>query len=98
MYGDIVKIEGDTIYFEHNKQQDVDAIILATGYEHNLESFLNISKDRLEDVNKEVNKQSYFGKDGLYFCGFYVSPKGMLREIGIEARKISMDIQGKESR
>jgi len=98
VYGGIAKIEGNTIYFEDNKQQDVDAIILATGYEHNLESFLNISKDRLDDVNKEVNKQSYFGMDGLYFCGFYVSPKGMLREIAIEARKISMDISRKFGR
>jgi hypothetical protein len=29
---------------------------------------------------------------GLYFCGYYVSPTGMLREISIEARRISAAI------
>jgi len=26
---------------------------------------------------------------GLYFCGFYISPTGQLREIGLEARAIA---------
>jgi len=96
VYGDIVRIEGNTIYFEDNKQQHFDAIILATGYLNNLESFLNLSSDRMDDLNNRVSKQSWFGKDGLYFCGFYVSPLGMLREIGIEATKIAKDIAGKK--
>ena len=29
---------------------------------------------------------------GLYFCGMYVSPAGMLREIGIEAKRIAAHI------
>ena len=29
---------------------------------------------------------------GLYFCGMYVSPAGMLREIGIEAARIATHI------
>ena len=29
---------------------------------------------------------------GLYFCGFYVSPTGMLREIGREAKRIAKAI------
>jgi len=29
---------------------------------------------------------------GLYFCGMYVSPAGMLREIGIEATRIANHI------
>jgi len=95
VYGDIVKIEGNTVHFEGNKQQDIDAIILATGYHHNLESFLNLSKDRIEELDNAIDKQSHFGSDGLYFCGFYVSPKGMLREIGIEAGKISENIRMK---
>lgn len=75
----------------------MDAIILATGYEHNLQSFLNLGSDRLNDLNKCVDQQSNFGKDGLYFCGFYVAPTGVLREIGIEARKISKDMANKKT-
>jgi hypothetical protein len=42
-----LRIEGNKIYFEHNRQQHFDAIILATGYGHNLESFLQINQNRL---------------------------------------------------
>jgi len=96
VYGDILLVDGNIVYFENNKQMDFDAIILATGYIHNLESFLNPGNDRLDDLNNAANKQIYFGKDGLYFCGFHVSPMGMLREIGIEAAKIAKDIAAKK--
>jgi indole-3-pyruvate monooxygenase len=29
---------------------------------------------------------------GLYFCGQFISPAGMLREIGIESRRIAAHI------
>jgi len=98
VFGDIVKIEGNTIYFEDNRQQDVDAIILATGYKHDLESFLKLDGDRMNDLHKEASRQSMFGKDGIYFCGFYLSPMGMLREIGIEAKRIAKEIAGKDNK
>lgn len=96
VYGNIVRIEGNVIYFEDNRQQDFDAIILATGYRHNLESILPLNRDRFDDISHAVSKQSFFGKDGLYLCGFYLSPMGMLREIGIEARIIAKDIAKKK--
>ncbi|HEY6062834.1 MAG TPA: NAD(P)/FAD-dependent oxidoreductase [Chitinophagaceae bacterium] len=96
VYGDILKIEGNRIYFENNRHQDFDAIILATGYRHNLESFLQLNKGRMEDLNNPIGRQTSFGKDGLYFCGFFVSPMGMLHEIGIEAGKIAKDIAKKK--
>ena len=96
VYGDIVRMAGNNIFFEENKQQAFDAIIFATGYEHRLESFLDCSTDRFNDLNNAVVKQTMFGKDGLYCCGFYVSPMGMLREIGIEAKKIAKDIAAKK--
>ena len=34
---------------------------------------------------------------GLYFCGFYVSPTGMLREIAAEAKQIARDIAQKHA-
>jgi hypothetical protein len=42
-----------------------------------------------------MKQRSTQGKDGLYFCGFYVSPTGMLREMGIEAKQIAEAIAGK---
>ena len=92
VYGNMLRIEANTIYFEDSRQQNFDAIIFATGYRHNLQHILDLSSDRLADLGNEIRKQSFFGKDGLYFCGFYLSPMGMLREIGIEAGKIAKDI------
>jgi hypothetical protein len=34
------------------------------------------------------------GTAGLYFCGFFVSATGMLRDIGIDARRIAERITG----
>ena len=96
VYGDIVTIDNNTVYFEDNKQAHFDAIILGTGYDHKLDSFLDICSNRINDLSSPIAKQNYFGKDGLYFCGFYVSPKGMLREIGIEANIIANDIAKKQ--
>ena len=31
-------------------------------------------------------------KSGLHYCGFIVSPTGMLRDIGIEARRVADEI------
>ena len=97
VYGDVLRIAGNTVFFEDNKQDNFDAIILATGYRHNLESILSPDDERMKDLNKPVSQQQLFGKDGFYFCGFYVSPMGMLREIGIEAKKIAKDIARKKS-
>jgi len=33
-----------------------------------------------------------FGEDGRYFCGYWISPTGQIREIGLDARKITGDI------
>ncbi|MEP7372753.1 MAG: NAD(P)/FAD-dependent oxidoreductase [Chitinophagaceae bacterium] len=97
VYGNIVKIQGNTIYFEDDRQGDFDAVILATGYKHNLQRILNLNSNRLDDLVNAISKQSFFGKDGLYLCGFYLSPMGMLREIGIEAREIAKDIAKKKT-
>jgi indole-3-pyruvate monooxygenase len=87
-YGNISSIQGKEITFEDGQKQDFDAIILATGYLNNLEKFLPENRDRITDLNSKITRQANFGKDGLYFCGFFISPTGMLREIGIEARQL----------
>lgn len=92
VYGNIERIKNHAIFFEDQTQQDFDAIILATGYEHGLSNLIGAANERIKDLNTPVGKQTSFGKDGLYFCGFYVSPMEMLREIGIEATKIAGDI------
>jgi hypothetical protein len=52
---------------------------------------------RGEDVRKPIHLQQYFGKDGLYTCGFNVNATGLFHEIAKEAKIIAADIAGKES-
>lgn len=72
-----------------------DAIILGTGYRPRVNEFLQ----EVAGVLNEDGAPQSSGQEtapGLYFCGFYISPTGMLREIGIEARRISAHIARKE--
>ena len=93
VYPNIQKIVGKAVYFEDGRAQDFDAIIMATGYRHNLRAWLTISDERLADLKQPIQKQRFVGQDGLYLCGFYLSPNGMLHEIAHEARFIAQTIQ-----
>lgn len=82
-------ITEDGVEFENGKEEKFDAIICATGYQPAVAEFL-------EDYDKvsgpdglPIASGKECGVPGLYFCGFYVSPYGMLREIGLEAKKIA---------
>ncbi len=96
LFGEILKIDGNTVYFKNGSQQ-FDAIITAIGYERN-DEILKIDKRRFEDLKFPISKQRYFGKDGLYFCGFYISSLGQIHEIASDAKKISRDLKLKTKR
>lgn len=98
IFGEISHIENDAVYFMDGKKQDVDAIIAAIGYDHNYAGILKVDPARFEDLKFPVRKQKYFGNDGLYFCGFYISPTGQIREIGKDAIEIAKDIAKQESK
>jgi len=92
VYGGIDHIEGTRVYFEGNKLKDFDVIILATGYTPSLEGIINLDRSVMEDLKKPMKRRQTNGKDGLYCCGYYISPTGMLREIGVEAGMIAASI------
>jgi indole-3-pyruvate monooxygenase len=98
IYDNIDRIEGRTVHFGNGKKADFDAIVAAIGYETHFPEILPIDKKRFEDLNQPVDRQKYFGADGLYFCGFWIGPTGVIREISSDAKKIAGDIAGKEKR
>jgi hypothetical protein len=65
-----------------------DAVVLATGYRPAVGEFLEGV-----DVSTAVSGREV--APGLYLCGFYVSPTGMLREIAREAKQIAAAIAQK---
>jgi cation diffusion facilitator CzcD-associated flavoprotein CzcO len=92
---DIERIVGRTVYFKNGKCQDFDAIIAAIGYQRNYVGLLQVDQRRFEDLRAPTSKQKYFGDDGLYFCGYWISPVGQIREIALDAKKIAEDIARK---
>lgn len=97
IYDNISYISGKTVHFTNGKKENFDAIVAAIGYYREYAEIIDVDKSRFEDLKLSVKKQKYFGKDGLYFCGFWVAPTGTIREIGLDARRIAKDIATKEN-
>ncbi|MDQ5974101.1 MAG: hypothetical protein QG661_1310 [Actinomycetota bacterium] len=68
-----------------------DTVVLATGYRPHVHDFLDAPAAHDGDGTPRTSGHEA-GVPGLYFCGYYVSPTGMLREIGLEARRIAASI------
>jgi indole-3-pyruvate monooxygenase len=94
---DIDFINGKTVHFKDGKKENFSVIIAAIGYFRDYAEIVDVDRSRFEDLKVAVDKQKYFGKEGLYFCGYWVSPTGQIREISLDAQKIARDIAKKES-
>jgi len=97
IYGNINFIEGNTIQFEDGRKEIFDSIVAGIGYERDYAEIVDTDKSRFDDLKASIDKQKYFGRDGLYFCGYWISPAGQIREIALDAQKIARDISKKES-
>jgi indole-3-pyruvate monooxygenase len=92
--GGIERFSEQAVRFEGGVERPVDAVVLATGYTPSLERFIEPVSELVDE--RGVPRAS--GSEvlpGLFCCGFYVAPTGMLREIGIEARRIATAIAEK---
>jgi indole-3-pyruvate monooxygenase len=93
--GDIDDIQNKTVHFKDGSNDNFDAIVAAIGYYRDYAAIINVEPERFSDLKVSIDRQTYFGKDGLYFCGFWISPKGQIREIARDAQKIALDINRK---
>jgi indole-3-pyruvate monooxygenase len=80
------------VVFAGGAQADYDAVILATGFRPRLDAVLEGCPEVL-DAEGSPRSSGREAAPGLYFCGFYVSPTGMLRAIAKEARQIAKAIK-----
>lgn len=92
VYAGIERFTQDSVVFTDGRTAAFDAIILATGYRPRVDAFLAGVAGVYDAVGAPLASGREMAAAGLYFCGFYVSPTGMLREIGVEARRISAAI------
>lgn len=93
----IERFTPDGVRFVDGSQRPFDAIVLATGYRTGLTRLLEGAAAVL-DARGNPKTSGSETLPGLYFCGFHVSPAGMLREIGREALRIAQDIRVRQER
>ncbi len=88
----------DGVIFNDGKRAQFDGVILATGYRPRVDQFLpGASATAYDENGTPLSSGRETSLPGLYFCGYFVAPTGMFREIGIEAQRISASIAAKKS-
>lgn len=92
VHSGVEKFSGNRIRFEDGKEAEFDAVISATGYRLRVSDFLEGASSALDEEGAPTTTGRESPMAGLYFCGYYVSPTGMLREIGLEAQQIAAQI------
>jgi len=92
VYSGVEEFSGSRIRFEGGKEAEFDAVVLATGYRPAVSDFLEEASSALDGDGVPLSSGGESTIPGLYFCGYFVSPTGMLREIGLEAKRISDSI------
>jgi len=92
VHGAIARFTDTGVVFTDGSALDVDAVVLATGYEPALGDFLDEWRSVCDASGRPRVSGAPTALPGLYFCGQFVSPAGMLREIGIEARRIARHV------
>jgi indole-3-pyruvate monooxygenase len=84
----IDRLDGDDVLFADGQRESFAAIVLATGYRPALEEIV-VDSDAFHDELGTAAASAAQPLPGLFLCGFYVSPSGMLRQIAAEARRIA---------
>ncbi|XP_019183763.1 PREDICTED: indole-3-pyruvate monooxygenase YUCCA6-like [Ipomoea nil] len=88
----IKRVKRYTVEFENGKEEDFEAIILATGYKSNVSSWLkdNDTFSEKDGLPKKPFPNGWKGECGLYAAGF--TRRGLLGA-SMDARKIAEDIE-----
>jgi cation diffusion facilitator CzcD-associated flavoprotein CzcO len=92
VHGNVARFTGDGVVFDDGSSLDVAAVVLATGYRPALDEFLVEWRQVTDQAGVPHVSGTPTALPGLYFCGQFVSPAGMLREIGLEAIRIAASI------
>jgi indole-3-pyruvate monooxygenase len=89
---DVRELGPDGVTFVDGTTGDYDALLLATGYRPGVEAFLEGAERVLDPQGYPLVHGRESALPGLYFVGFHSPITGMLREIGIEARRVAATI------
>ncbi|MCE9646775.1 MAG: NAD(P)/FAD-dependent oxidoreductase [Chloroflexi bacterium] len=95
VYPGLAEFTENGVKFTDGTEAKFTAVILATGYRPKVDAFLKESSVCDQD-GTPLSTGREASIPGLFFCGYYVSPTGMLREIALEAKHISAAIVQRE--
>jgi indole-3-pyruvate monooxygenase len=95
VYPGIERFTEEGALFADGNRQKFDSVILATGYRPHVNAFLSADETIYDENGTPRSSGKETSLPGLFFCGYYISPTGMLREIALEAQRISADISRK---
>ncbi len=76
------------VVFDDGTRTRFDAVVLATGYRPRVDAFLE-AEGAFDPEGAPTSSGRESAAPGLFFCGYHVSPNGMLRELAIESRRIA---------
>ena len=79
----IERFTEEGVIFTDGQPGRFDAVILATGYRPRVNAFLEGASVAYDENGTPLSSGRETPIPGLYFCGYYVSPTGMLREIAL---------------
>ena len=97
LYPGLERFTEKGVVFAGGRQADFEAVILATGYRARVDSFLGAAPELLDADGMPHISGREAPVAGLYFCGYALSPAGMLNQIAREARAISAAIADKQT-
>jgi indole-3-pyruvate monooxygenase len=92
VHGEPDRFNEDGATFADGSRLSVDAVVLATGYRAAVDEFVGEWEAVCDSSGTPTVSGAPSALHGLYFCGMHVSPAGMLREIRLEAERISAHI------
>ncbi|MDW5441156.1 NAD(P)/FAD-dependent oxidoreductase [Polaromonas sp. SM01] len=95
--GDVREMGEHRVRFDDGRWQGFDAVVAATGFRPQVDRFL-APPESAPSAGQAADAVDTAREPGLYFSGFFVSPTGMLREIGLEAQRIADHIQQQQDR
>jgi len=87
--GNVTHIAQNTITFEGGTTQNIDAIVMATGYRPRLNQLLKSVNGVLDETGRPLVSGGPTAAKGLFFISQKVTPNGQLRQAGIEAQAIA---------
>jgi cation diffusion facilitator CzcD-associated flavoprotein CzcO len=91
----VASFDGPEVGFADGTRERFDAVVLATGFTTGLPAMLPDHASVLDPHGRPRDPGREAAVPGLYFCGYDLATTGLLRQIGIEARRIGQDIAAK---